>query len=194
MAAPVRTKFQIEKDREQIAKWYLQGWTQAKIAEELGLSRTQITYDLRVIQKQWVKNTTFALDEYKGKELAKIDVVESEAWEAWEKSKEQYKRQYESFKGIKKITDENGIDKIQPQYVDKSIETENQYGNSKYLELVMKCIERRCKMLGIDAPSKFEHTGKDGVQLETKIVVNLPTQMNKPDNNNNEGNNGNENN
>jgi len=27
---------------------------------------------------------------------------------------------------------------------------------------VLKCIERRCKLLGLDAPIRREHSGKDG--------------------------------
>ena len=173
MAAPVRSKFQIEKDREQISIWYLQGWTQARIAEEIGLSRTQITYDLRAIQKQWIKNTTFALDEYKGKELAKIDHVEAEAWLAWEKSKEQFKQQHIVAKGIKKIIDDDGNQKDQAVTVDKSTQIEDQYGNPRYLDLVMTCIERRCKMLGIDAPQKHEVTGKNGSPIEFSKVADL---------------------
>ena len=37
MSAKKRTKIQIEKDRAQIAELYLQGWSQMKIAEKLGL-------------------------------------------------------------------------------------------------------------------------------------------------------------
>ena len=43
----------------------------------------------------------------------------------------------------------------------------------------MKCIERRCRMLGIDAPAKVEHTGKDGQPIEVNNKYNfsnMPTE------------------
>lgn len=173
MAAPKRSKFQREKDHEQITKWYLQGWTQAKIAEELGLARSQIAYDLKKIQQQWIKNTTIELDEHKGKELAKIDLVEAEAWEAWIKSKEKYKQESAIARGIHRELDEAKNKKEVATSIDKSTKTEDQYGNPKYLELVMKCIERRCKMLGIDAPQKHEHTGNNGEPIEINKNIDL---------------------
>jgi hypothetical protein len=33
---------------------------------------------------------------------------------------------------------------------------------------VMSCIEKRCKLLGLDAPAKQEVTGKDGGPIQTE--------------------------
>jgi hypothetical protein len=54
------------------------------------------------------------------------------------------------------------------------MEREQRDGNPAFLAGVMSCIERRCKLLGLDAPVKSELTGKDGGPIKTEAA-------NKPD-------------
>lgn len=158
MSGPKRTRIQVQRDRTEIAILYLQGWTQAKIAEKVGVTHQQISYDLQAIQREWLKNTTLALDEYKAKELAKIDHTERCYWEAWERSIEEFRARTIKAKGIK------ADQKLQakPEQAEQTIYTENRCGDPRFLDGVLKCIERRCRLLGLDAPQKQEHTGKNG--------------------------------
>jgi hypothetical protein len=164
LAANKRTKFQIASDREQERKWYLQGWTQAQMAEKLGIDRSMVSRDLKAIQEEWKRNTTFALDEYKARELAKIDHAERCYWEIYERSIEEFRSKTIMAKAVNQ-SNENG-QKGQSQSVAKPISqvihTESRNGDSRALDGVLKCIERRCKLLGLDAPQKREHIGKDG--------------------------------
>ena len=43
-------------------------------------------------------------------------------------------------------------------------------GNVAAIDRVTKIDERRCKLWGVDAPQKLEHTGKDGGPLEMHTV------------------------
>ena len=155
MAAPKRSKIKIAKDREQIAQWYLQGLTQAKIGERLGLDQSMVSRDLQAIQAEWLKNTTLAIDEYKARELAKIDHTERCYWEAWERSIEEFRARTIKAKGIK------ADQKVQakPEQAEQTIYTENRCGDPRFLDGVLKCIERRCRLLGLDAPAKVETEG-----------------------------------
>jgi hypothetical protein len=167
MPSHKRSEIQIEKDREKISEWYLQGWSQRRIAAELRLSQNQIKYDLKIIQARWLQNTMMNLDEAKSKEVAKLYQIEKQAHEAWERSQNDFKATTISGKTVKiEIIDpETGEvirteEKLKP--TGQVIHTETRPGDPRFLDQVNKCIERRCKLLGLDAPGKQEHTGKDG--------------------------------
>jgi hypothetical protein len=51
------------------------------------------------------------------------------------------------------------------------MEKEQRDGNPAFLAGVMSCIERRCKLLGLDAPAKAELTGKDGGPVQVDAIV-----------------------
>ena len=156
MSGPKRSKIQVQKDRAEIASLYIQGCTQVKIAEKLGVTHQQISYDLQVIQREWQNKTTLALDAYKARELAKLDHAECRYWEAWgARSIEEFRARTIKAKGIK------ADQKIQakPEQAEQTIYTENRCGDPRFLDGVLKCIERRCKLLGLDAPARIETEG-----------------------------------
>ena len=87
MAAPKRTAHQIAKDRKTVSRLYLEGLTQYEIAERMGVSQPQISYDLAAVRRSWVEATLLDLDEHKAIELERINAVMREFWKAWERSK-----------------------------------------------------------------------------------------------------------
>ena len=144
LAAPKRTKFEREKDLLAISSMYLQGITQAEIGQRLGVSQPQISYDLRVLRKRWLQSSIVNINEVKAKELARVDHLEREYWEAWEKSKSPIKT-----KGQKKVDGE---------VVESTVQGETGTGDPRYLSGVQWCINKRCEVLGLDAPSKTDIT------------------------------------
>ena len=159
MAGPSRNALQRENDYAQITSYYLRGWTQVAIAAEVGLSQQQVSIDIRTIQARWRKDTTINLDEHKSKELAKLDELEREYWQAWESSKsERTKARQESSGKVDKKTKKPVINKA-------TMEKEDRDGNPAFLSGVLSCIDRRCKILGIDAPVEQSTTGKVTVHV-----------------------------
>ena len=126
MAASKRTRDQRERDLATIAKLYCEGQLQVDIAAKLGVSQSQISYDLRVIRGRWQRSAIRDFDTHRAEELAKVDNLEVKYWGAWESV--------------------NPVDRTAPQY----------------LAGVMTCIDRRCKLLGIDAPLKVAPTDVSG--------------------------------
>jgi hypothetical protein len=82
-----RTPDQIRRDRAEIARLYLQRWTQADIGRKLGLSRQQVGYDLEAVRQEWLDSALTDFNARKAEELARIDRLELEYWAAWERSK-----------------------------------------------------------------------------------------------------------
>jgi transcriptional regulator with XRE-family HTH domain len=140
MPGPTRTTDQILSHRQTIAERYLRGDYQADIAQDLGISQQQVSYDLKAIRAQWIAATIRDFDAAKAQELAKIDQVEAEYWKAWARSQEDKEISY-SETGVKGSK--------------SGSRSEGQAGNPAFLDGVLKCITKRCEILGLDAPKRF---------------------------------------
>ena len=162
MTAPKRTKFQREHDLNLISRRYLSGVYQADIAEELQLSQQQISYDLKTIRQRWLNASVENINEAKARELAKVDNLELEYWAAW-------KRSQEDAETVKQKGRAGGE---KPDEIEKT--AKGQAGDPRFLAGVQWCIERRCAIMGIDAPKKTDLTsgGKEiHVTVEKKQDV-----------------------
>lgn len=139
-----RSSSQIARDRQREADLYLQGWLQVDIAAELGIDQSTVSRDLKALQKDWLNSALRDFDELKAQELAKIDRLEREYWRAWERSCEDTETLRQEGK---------------PEEVAKIVKTaKGQAGNPQFLQGVQWCIERRCKVLGVEAASKLDVT------------------------------------
>lgn len=126
-----RPKIQRERDLVETARLYCQGLSQAEIGERLGVSQRTISKDLREIQRRWQAACVESISQGKARELARIDELERTYWAAWFDSK-----RVKTSKAIK--------------------QEETRDGNPAYLQGVMTCIEKRCKLLGLDAPVRMD--------------------------------------
>ena len=86
-------------------------------------------------------------DALKAQELAKIDAVEREYWLAWERSKRTKK--YRCRRAAKSI-------RRRANHALKGGDAQRRAsGQPGILAGVLTCIERRCSILGLDAPKRF---------------------------------------
>ena len=163
-------KARIEGRRALVSELYLKGKTQAEIAEQLGVDQSTISRDLTALQKQWKDSAIRNLDEAKARELAKIDALERTYWDAWERSVGQTQ-----IKTIKAKGDPKGA----PGQAEQTIRTEDLNGDPRYLAGVMSCIERRCRLLGIDAPETRRNVDASGNDVPPIVikVVNEPQKQ-----------------
>lgn len=133
-----------EERRAEVARLYLRGWTQTRIAEFIGVAQPTVSKDLKALQQAWRDAALRDFDEAKARELARLDEVEREAWDAYQRTVGEHVIRTE---GV--TAGPNGGP------YEKSV-TEDLAGNPAFLNIVTTCIERRCKLLGIDAPQKIE--------------------------------------
>lgn len=145
-----RTETQRESDRVEIARRYLRGETQSAIGVALGMTQQMVSYDLSIIEKRWQAAAIHDITEAKARELAKIDHLEVTYWEAWERSLEPFKSSTVKARG--------GVKDAKPQTAEQMTKTEERNGSATYLVGVQWCVDRRCKLLGLDAPVKMDHT------------------------------------
>jgi hypothetical protein len=155
LAAPKRNKDQIKRDQAIVAELYLKGWQQVDIADhltaEFGIeySVEMIKRDLRLVRERWLKSSLRDFDELRSEQLAKLDLMELQTWEQWARSCADYS---------KKTTGTG------PQGPIDKTETGSQSGDPRYINVLLSIIERRCKLLGLDAPQKVAPTNPEGDQ------------------------------
>src|SRR5215471_18389236 len=77
----------LESRRLKAAELYLRGTTSlTRIAADLGVHKSQISRDFKIIKAQWRDRYAADLNTAKQRELAKLDGLEAAAWQAWERS------------------------------------------------------------------------------------------------------------
>ena len=144
-----RNRAEIERDRRRIADLYLQGWLQADIAKDIGVAQSTVSRDLVALHGEWKKSALLDFNEAKAQQLAKIDRLEREYWEAWARSCED----------AETVRQEGGTKskdgKLLPP--DKVVRTsKGQAGDPRFLQGVQWCIDRRIKILGVDSAQKLD--------------------------------------
>ena len=136
---------------QKIAECVLQGKRQApQIIEELllkvfELSRRSIYYYIKESQEEWAKQREKARDLIVAEQLAKIDLIEKNAWEDLGRSREDFQ------KSISK-TDFNPPQKqgekasVKANAVTKTTEQRN--ANAEYYRVLQWCVEKRLEIAG----------------------------------------------
>lgn len=140
-----RTTVERERDRLLTLKMYLEGHHQLDIRDALNaredvpytISQQQISADLAIIRKRWITSQIRDFDAHRAEELAKLERLEQEYWDAW-----------------------------------RAVGPTERHAPG-YLNGVHTCIDRRCKLLGLDAPSKVALDGSIGVRREPTDLSQL---------------------
>jgi hypothetical protein len=145
---PQNSNKDIQIRRYKTSNLYLSGKKQSEIAIELGVSISQVSLDLKHLRVLWAKESIAAVSVKVAEELAKIDNLERQYWEAWAKSTKDHTKTINKAKGktASKIPDYSEITETE---VIKD-------GDPRFLQGIERCIERRCKLLGLDAPAKIK--------------------------------------
>lgn len=163
---PQHSEDEIAQRRATVARLYLQGWYQSKIAERVGVTQQQISDDLKSIREGWRNSTIFDFNEAKMREAAKIDALEATYWEAWFKSLEPIKKKTNRMRG--NVDKRKSPDKQKVDSFDQTEVVEERLGDPRYLDGVEKCIRRRCDLFGLDAPLKIAETDPNGKAIEKR--------------------------
>ena len=138
----------IDERRQKVANLYLQGRTQRQIGAALGVDHSTVCRDLSALRRQWQQAAAGDFQERAAVELARIDHVETVAWEAWEKScHAAVVRKTRKTKG--RLSKEGVV--LPDLVVAERIERE-QAGDPRFLERVSWCIQRRLEMKGLLKP------------------------------------------
>ncbi len=146
----MKRDLKVAERRRDVATMYLAGYKQVEIAVKWRVSQPQISYDLKWIHAEWVSAASAGMGEIKARELARIDALELEYWQAWRDSKREKVRGGQTKRETgRRASTETRIDK------------ETREGDPRYLVGVQWCVEQRLKIFGAYMPQKFEAEIKD---------------------------------
>jgi hypothetical protein len=171
MPVKKRTKIQRESDLPLIAEMYKEGKLQVQIGQAFGISQGQVSYDIAEILRRWRADSAGFVTEAVEQELRKINSLEIVAWQEWDKSlADAITTTVETKTVTLKDVDPDGNLIGLPAIETKTTRrVTKQTGNTAYTDTVRWCIDRRCKLLGLDAPTKQEVSGANGSPLLVKI-------------------------
>lgn len=128
---PARNKKQREYDLQEISSLYLQGWFQAKIADHISESRPY-----KITQQTISRDIKTIQERWLASSVRDFDEARAQ-----ELAK---------------------IDNLEIIYFEQWITSQDleETGNPRFLQGIQWCIDRRCKLLGLDAPIKNHLTGQ----------------------------------
>src|SRR5262249_54538628 len=155
MAAKTRSPLERERDLRETAAPDLRRLTHNEIAKRLNVSRQQIGYDLKVLQRRWQESALADFNAKKAAELAKVDELERTYWEAWERS-------CQAREVSTQERTQGGDGRADDGRLKAGVRKEKRDGNPEFLRGVERCIEMRCKILGAFAALKVAPTTPDG--------------------------------
>ena len=130
--------------RERVGRAYVQGRREWEIAAEESVSVATISRDLAWCRQAWTARAVASVEQQLAEELAKIDQLERFYWEAWERSKAP--------------AEETTAELVQALEARSkaAIRRRQRDGDAAWLAGVQWCIDRRCKLFGLDAPHKID--------------------------------------
>jgi hypothetical protein len=158
MPRPSAHKLAVLQRRKKVSELHVQGWSQCSIAEHLAVRQSTICEDLRHISKAWRESSIRDFDAARDLEIQKLNRIEREAWDAWERSKQPAK--------MATVDGPNGSSKTKRTVRD-------QYGDPRFLEVIEHCVAARRELLGLDAPTKIAPTTPDGRPLTNEQRLTL---------------------
>lgn len=176
MSAPKRKRIQREKHREMMTDFVLKGWTQQKIAEYLEISQAQVSYDLKQIRKEWRERSYENVGEHKAIAMAKLDLIEKEAWEAWDKSKEdeEIETAEKIIAEIERSAREDGENTKSANNRNKATKrVRKRDGNAVFLAKILDVCKERHSILGLNQTKPTEsHKPEDILRAYTEALAN----------------------
>lgn len=114
--------------------------TQQQIADRFGINQATVSISLQRTAARKSKDLDKRVEVWRESLMEKLDQIISDTYQAWHKAQNP------------------GPDDPRPNAA-----------NAKYLDTNIKAIERLCKMLGIDAPSKIEQSRSAGSDVIKEI-------------------------
>lgn len=141
----------------QIASLHLRGHSVVEIAGEMNQTKAQIQAGLDKLRGRWASVSLMDIDAAVAVTLEEIEQLKTEYMEAWLRS-------------------------IGSEVVMRGMRMVSA-GDAAFLDGVMKCIDRKCKLLGLDSPIKIDITAQvramaiaagldpDAAVVEAQLVI-----------------------
>lgn len=151
-----------------VAELYKRGWPISKIAAEVRVrlnstcSTRTVWRDIQTLLAEWRAVRVEDMDQRLQLELERIDDAVSELWTQWDKSKEDWVREYNKRTGVPANGNKRtGGEQNEIQTVKRENTTANVVGlgDPRYIAEIRQQLAERRKLLGLYAPEEKNVTG-----------------------------------
>lgn len=124
----------------------------------------------RMINKIWMSEMANNMETYKARELAVIDVMMSEAWESFEKSKHAKHTK-------KRKEDSDGCEQAGTKYnlTEEIVDEDDAAGDPRYLQILQKLSEQRADLLGLKSKEDKNASGSGTTNIQFNVVGDSAT-------------------
>ena len=175
-----RNPYELERDRALVATLDLQNKTDLQIAETLNarpdvsytISKSTVSRDRHINLKRLRDKALIPTNESLQLQIARIGLVEREAWEAWQRSKKPHieKREVQKLREWFEGDEEEKV--RQTEMVLQVIDTltTDRIGDYRYLDIIAKMIDRRAKLEG-------QYTERVHMKIDKKEEVDVNVKM-----------------
>ena len=131
------TKTGLLERRREVANYALKGWTQAAIARNMRIPPGTVSRDLAATREFWREFPINDFHKARLEQLQKIDLVEAEAWAAWQRSQEPQR----SASLTHGKTGEQSRSSLK-----------HEFGDPRFLGEVTRCVAQRSSLIGLKPP------------------------------------------
>lgn len=147
----------VERQRK-VLRLRRQGLTEVQIADKIGCCQATVSKDINEHIDKLISYTRQDAEKQRAEELDRIEEVRQKALRGWQRSC-----------GDEQISDVEVIDvevvgggeKSKPATHKRKMRTKGQTGDPRFLAVLMNCVEKRCRLLGLNLESQQQATVGD---------------------------------
>ena len=161
---PFNSADDIEQRLMRVSDLYLQGVPQFRIAELVRVAPSQVSYDLKILRQRWREVNLSNIDDIITDQLVKLDRMEAELWDAWERSKRDFIEHRKKGTGLAKVEGKDGKDDEMIAISEVTHTTKEKEPNAAYMSGILAIIDKRLVLLGVEG---------GGLNADKAIVVKI---------------------
>lgn len=173
-------RVEIQERLNIIAPLYRMGWTEREITAEIRKRLDRPKYnqahaDIQRLLEEWQQERLTDTDAKITCEVARLKLVIREAWEAWEKSKEDAHAKSSTQYGLPNVDDHGNVIGMNTVKAIMHDAEQRGVGDPRYLDIVLKAEQQICKLLGLDKVVLDLTSGMaGGVTVKYVVGDNVP--------------------
>lgn len=146
----------------QVCRLYLEGKYQHEIAARLKISIATVIRDIKAAEKRWIEQAADSVAKARALELAKINALERTYRKAWVRSI----RPVEETTSGRSTTGDKETTRAE-------VKRKHRDGNPAFLTGIQWCVDRRCKLLGLDVVLSSAEGDEETVRVVSGLDINL---------------------
>jgi FtsZ-interacting cell division protein YlmF len=167
VASNKHTKEERQFHLAEVSRLYLMGWPKHLIAKERKVAPSQITYDLKALQRAWVASAMIDFNAVRGQQLERLDMMEEQLWTAWHESREDTTETYSERTELPPLASQQNQQTPIPAAIAQAFNQPPQqpastrvqtragmrqrqrHGNPDYMSLILNICQERSKLCGL---------------------------------------------